>query len=37
MLDAASDVPAWTNHQVTTVTAGERWSLICNANGPKLR
>ena len=30
-------LPAWTCHEVTTVTRGERWALICNANGPKLR
>ena len=30
-------MPAWTCHEVLPVTRGERWSLICNANGPKLR
>lgn len=29
--------PAWTLHEVSPVVRGERWSLICNANGPKLR
>jgi hypothetical protein len=27
-------MPSWTCHEVTAVTAGERWSLICNADGP---
>ena len=30
-------MPAWTNHEVTKITKGERWPLIVNANGPKLR
>jgi hypothetical protein len=28
-------MPAWANHEVTAVQAGERWALICNANRPK--
>ena len=30
-------MPGWTLHEVLPVTRGERWSLICNADGPKLR
>lgn len=29
--------PGWTVHEVTPVTAGERWSLCINAQGPTLR
>ncbi|MGN6243717.1 MAG: 2OG-Fe(II) oxygenase [Motilibacteraceae bacterium] len=30
-------LPGWTVHEVEPVTAGERWSLIVNGRGPRLR
>lgn len=30
-------LPGWTVNEVEPVTAGERWSLIVNGRGPRLR